>query len=156
MIFRKAKITDVKQMHQLINFYAHKHKMLARSLNELYENIRDFFVAAEGQKIIACGALHISWDNLAEVKAFAVDPKYKRRGIGTKLLEHCLKEAESLDITRVFALTFNPEFFSPSGFRRVKRELLPHKVWGECINCHLFPDCDETAMIREVHKTKRQ
>lgn len=148
---RKAKLADVPHMQRLINGLADKGELLHRSLNELYENIRDYYVAeAENGEICGCCALHISWENLAEVKSLVVAENLHRQGLGTTLLDTCLQEARELGVPRVFALSYKPEFFEKNGFHRVDKAELPHKVWSECINCPKFPDCGEEALIREM------
>lgn len=124
--------------------------MLPRSLNELYENIRDFYVYAEGKNIYGCCALHIDWEDLAEIKSLAVAKSKAGRGIGGKLLESCLKDAKALKVGKIFALTYIPDFFTRFGFGRISRSKLPHKIWSECIRCMYFPNCKEIAMMREI------
>ncbi len=147
-MIRKAQVKDIKQIQQLINGFAKKDIMLPRSLNELYENIRDFWVFEENKKIIACCAMHISWDDLAEVKSLAVKKEKQGRSIGRQIVAQTLIEAKELGAKRAFALTYTPEFFRSLGFRVIKHALLPHKIWAECINCPKFPDCEETALIK--------
>jgi amino-acid N-acetyltransferase len=149
-MIRKATVADVKKIQKLVNFYAKKERMLPRSLNELYENIRDFFVYAEGNKIYGCCALHIDWEDLAEIKSLAVDSKRCGRGVGKKLLEECLKDAKKLQVRKIFALTYIPEFFEILGFGIVDKKELPHKIWSECIRCMYFPNCKEIAMMKEI------
>ncbi len=124
--------------------------MLPRSLNELYENIRDFFVYIEGKNIYGCCALHVDWEDLGEIKSLAVARSKRGKGIGGKLLAHCLKDAKGLKIKRVFALTYVPEFFEIFAFKTVSKKELPHKIWSECIKCMYFPNCKEIAMMREI------
>jgi len=143
----KAMVSDVAQMHKLINSFAGKGEMLARSLSEIYENIRDYFVIRQGERVIACVALHVSWSDLAEVKSLAVADDSQQQGIGAQLVEACLKEAKELGIPTVFCLTYKPAFFEKCGFSRVDRAGLPRKIWGECYRCPKFPDCDEVALI---------
>ena len=143
----KARISDVPQMHKLINSFADKGEMLARSLSEIYENIRDYFVVRQGERVIACVALHVSWSDLAEIKSLAVADDSQRQGIGDRLVEACLKEAEELGIPTIFCLTYKPDFFERCGFSQVDKAELPRKVWGECYRCPKFPDCDEVALI---------
>jgi len=150
MKIRKAKIKDVKHMHDLINEYAQKREMLGRPLSELYENVQEFVVAEEKGKIVGCGALHISWEDLAEVKALAIDEKYQRKGIGTRIVKECHKISKSLGVNKVFALTFKPKFFLGLGYNKISRNKLPHKVWGECVRCSYFPNCGEIALIRDI------
>jgi len=143
----KAKIRDAPQMHQLINYFADKGEMLARSLSEIYENIRDYFVVRQGERVIACAALHVSWSDLAEIKSVAVAEDSQEQGIGAQLVEACLKEAGELGIPTVFCLTYKPGFFEKLGFSQLDKMELPHKVWGECYRCPKFPNCDEVALI---------
>jgi amino-acid N-acetyltransferase len=143
----KAKIPDIPQMHRLINDYAGKGEMLARPLSELYEDIRDYFVIKEGDQVLACGALHVSWSDLAEVRSVAVTDDRKKQGLGTMLVNACLKEAADLGIGTVFCFTYQPDFFKLSGFVDIDKMELPRKVWTDCFRCPKFPNCDETALI---------
>lgn len=149
---RKGRIGDIKQIQSLINSYARQGMMIARSLNELYENIRDFWVCEFKGNVIGCSAVHISWEDLVEIKSVAVDKSFQGRGIGSKLLKSCLLEAGQLGAKKVFTLTYIPEFFRRFGFRKVEHASLPHKVWAECINCPKFPDCQEIALIKNIAK----
>ena len=149
-MIRKATVDDVKKIQKLVNYYAKRERMLPRSLNELYENIRDFFIYTEGSKILGCCALHIDWEDLAEIKSLAVSSSKVGKGIGTKLLNQCLKDAKKLKVRKVFALTYVPEFFERFGFRIVDKKELPHKIWSECIRCMYFPGCKEIAMVKEL------
>jgi amino-acid N-acetyltransferase len=149
-VIRKATVDDVKKIQKLVNYYAKREKMLPRSLNELYENIRDFFVYLEGKNIYGCCALHIDWEDLAEIKSLAVDNSKGGKGIGAKLLNECLKDAKSLKVRKVFALTYVPGFFEKFGFQIVDKKELPHKIWSECIRCMYFPGCKEIAMAKEL------
>jgi amino-acid N-acetyltransferase len=146
----KAKISDVPQMHQLINYFADKGEMLPRPLSELYENLRDYFVVRQGEGVIACGALHISWSDLAEIKSLAVAEDSQDKGIGGQLVRACLEEARELGITTVFCLTYRPDLFKKFDFKVVDKMELPRKVWGECYRCPKFPDCDEVALIYKL------
>ena len=143
----KARIRDAPQMHQLINYFADKGEMLARSLSEIYENIRDYFVVRQGERVIACAALHVSWSDLSEIKSLAVAEDSQEQGIGAQLVEACLREARELGIPTVFCLTYKPAFFKKLGFSQLDKMELPRKVWGECYRCPKFPDCDEVALI---------
>lgn len=150
MRIKKATVRDVKTIHSLINQYAKRDEMLPRSLNEIYENIRDFFVCNDNGSTIAVSALHVLWEDIAEIKSIAVSSTYQGKGVGKRLIEHCLKEATSLGIKNVFALTYNPAFFLGSGFKEIDKNELPQKVWGDCLKCHKFPDCDEVAVIKKI------
>jgi amino-acid N-acetyltransferase len=146
----KAKIGDVPEIHKLVNSFAGRGQMLARPLSEIYENLRDYFVVKKDKKVIACVALHISWSDLAEVKALAVSSRNQKKGFGAQLVSACIEEAKQLDIPVIFCLTYQPEFFSKQGFLEVDKMKLPKKVWTECFHCPKFPDCEETAMVFTV------
>jgi amino-acid N-acetyltransferase len=144
---RKAKISDLKQVQKLINDFAKREQMIPRSLNELYETVRDFFVCEADGKICGVCALHVMWEDLAEIRSLAVDGKYQKKGLGRDLVRQCLKEARALGMNKVFALTYRPEFFEKLGFTGVDKATLPQKIWGDCVRCHKFPECDEHAVI---------
>ncbi len=143
----KATINDATEIHRLTNYFADKGEMLPRPLSEIYENIRDYFVVRQSERVIACAALHINWVDLAEIKSLAVTEDHQKQGIGDLLVAACLKEAAELSIPTIFCLTYIPGFFDKCGFSRVDKSELPHKVWGECYRCPKFPDCDESALI---------
>jgi amino-acid N-acetyltransferase len=145
---RKAKTSDLKQVHKLINDFAKKEVMLPRSLNELYETLRDLVICEDNGNICGVCALHIMWEDLAEIRSLAVDKKYQKIGIGKKLVTECLKEAKTLGIKRVFALTYHPEFFKKIGFIDIDKSSLPQKIWGDCLRCPRFPECDEHAVLK--------
>lgn len=147
MKVEKARIGDVPQMHQLVNSFAEKDEMLARPLSEIYENIRDYFVIREGERVLACAALHVNWADLAEIKSVAVVEDKQEQRVGAQLIEACLAEAEEIGIPTVFCLTYKPAFFEKFGFSQVEKMELPRKVWTECYRCPKFPDCDEVALV---------
>lgn len=146
----KAKIGDVPKIQQLVNSFADKGEMLARPLSEIYENLRDYFVVRDGDNIAGCVALHVSWSDLAEVKALAVAEGTQRKGLGAQLVKACIEEARDLQIPIIFCLTYKPIFFAKQGFVEVDKMKLPKKVWTECFHCPKFPDCGETAMFYTV------
>ncbi|HZW36176.1 MAG: N-acetyltransferase [Deltaproteobacteria bacterium] len=154
-MIRKARMGDVKAIQKLIAEYARKGDMLPRSLSEIYENLRDYFVHVEdGGEVIGSAAIHLMWEDLAEVRSLAVRDDRMGRGVGTELVEACLSEAIVLGITRVFALTYKPGFFEKLGFKRVDKSELPHKIWSDCLKCSKFPDCDEVALVTDLSGTR--
>ena len=147
---RKAKLGDAKTIHNLINTASLKGAVLARSLSEIYDSIRDFLVAEDNGKVIGCCSLHITWEDLAEVRSLVILPAQQKKGVGAKLLQATLKEAKRLALPKVFALTSQPEFFQKYGFERISRKSLPHKIWGDCLKCPKFPKCDEVALWKKL------
>ena len=143
----KTIIPDIPQIHQLINHFAEKGEMLPRPLSELYESIRDFFVIREGERVVACAALHVSWSDLAEVRSVTVAEDRQGKGLGDQLVAACLREAAELGITTVFCFTYHPDYFKRHKFVDIDKMELPRKVWTDCFHCPKFPNCDETALI---------
>ena len=153
MKLEKATLKDAPQIHRLINSYAGDGFLLPRSLMEVYESIRDFFVIRDGERIVGTAALKIVWEDLAEIRSVLVIEEYKGKGWGRALIKACIEEAKSLGVKRVFVLTNSPEYFSKLGFRLVDKRELPHKVWSDCLKCPKFPDCDEVAMLVDLLDT---
>ena len=150
MKIRKAVFRDVEEIHKLVNDYADKGLMLPRSRNVLYETLREIVLAEEDGRVVGVGALHLIWDELAEIRALAVAPEFAGAGLGRQIVESLTKEAEELGVKTLFSLTYQDGFFAKMGFSEIPKEKLPHKVWKECINCPKFPNCDEIAMIKTL------
>jgi amino-acid N-acetyltransferase len=151
-MIRKALIADVKNIQQLINSFSGKGVVLPRSLSEIYDNLRDYSVYCDGTEETICGtcAIHVCWENLAEIRSLVVREDCGKRGVGKALVESCLAEAHELGIRRVFVLTYKKSFFEKLGFRTIDKSHLPHKIWADCLKCAKFPDCDEVAMEKEL------
>ena len=155
-MIRKARMSDVQGIHELIAEYARKGDMLPRSLADIYENLRDYFVfLGDDGELVGSAAIHIMWEDLAEVRSLAVRDGKMRRGVGTQLVESCISEAIMLGIERVFALTYKPEFFEKLGFHVVDKAELPQKIWADCLRCSKFPDCDEVALVADFSGRRR-
>ncbi|MFH0794234.1 MAG: N-acetyltransferase [bacterium] len=148
---RKARMGDAPQLFKLINLHSSKGELLPRTMNELFENLRDFYVFEQDEKVVACTALHVMWEDLAEIKSLVVAESHQGQGLGQLLVDRVLREANELGIRRVFALTFKPKFFEKIGFSVIDKGELPQKVWGECVKCHLFPECQEIAVIKNLN-----
>ncbi len=151
-MIRKARIEDVRTIQSILSHFAGQGKLLARSLSELYTNLRDMFVyvdAANGD-VVGCCSLHIIWENLAEIRSLAVMDSHRGAGCGRRLVEACIGEARELGIEKLFVLTYETGFFGHIGFRAVDKNIFPHKIWADCIHCPKFPECDEVAMVWEV------
>jgi amino-acid N-acetyltransferase len=145
-----AEVGDAKAIHELVNGFARKGEMLPRTMAEVYENLRDFSVVRDGGKLLACGALHIMWEDLAEVRSLAVREDRQGQGLGALLVGAHLGEARELGLGTVFALTYRPGFFERLGFRQADVMTLPRKVWNECYRCPKFPTCNEIAVVLDL------
>ncbi len=150
MTIRKARIKDSIHIQNLIHQYADQGKMLPRAINEIYENIRDFWIKEDKGEIVGCVAFHVIWEDLGEVKSLAVSEKYAKKGTGKLLLEKCIADARELGVEKIFSLTYIPDYFKKFGFKEIPKDKLPHKIWSECIRCPKFPDCGEVALLYEV------
>jgi len=135
-------------MRDLISLYSQRGEMLPKALLELYEHLRDFFVYVDDYgRVLGCCALHLFWEDLAEVRSLAVGEPSGGQGIGAALTQACIAEARELGIAKVFTLTGKPSFFEKQGFTQIERSELPHMIWAACVKCVKFPDCDETALV---------
>lgn len=153
MIFRKAKVKDAVEIYNLLDNESKKGKVLKRSLNEIYEKIRNFWICEkDGQVIGICSLEIIGWQDLGEIRSLVVNSKYRNKRIGEKLVLSALEEAKLLGIKKVFILTFIPEYFKKLGFKAISMKKLPHKVWSDCIDCVYFPNCKEEALIKDISK----
>ncbi len=149
-MIRNARVTDVPSIRDLINEYAEQGRMLFRSLEDIYQSLRDFQVCEQDDQIVGCCCLHVYWSDLAEIKSLAVSSAWQGRGIGRALIEAAGEQARLLKLPKLFTLTLEPEFFEKLGFRRIPRDSLPYKVWSDCLRCPKQDNCDEIAMQRDV------
>ncbi len=147
----RASIGDAQGICDLVNFFARRGEMLPRTMSEVYQNLRDFYVVRDdGGELVACGGLHILWEDLGEIKSLAVREDQQGRGLGQRIVEACIDEAREIGLGTAFALTYRPGFFEKLGFSQADVMTLPRKVWGECYRCPKFPTCNEIAMVRSV------
>ena len=151
-MIRKATLNDVKHIHELLQIWGRRGDLLPRPLTELYDHLRDFsvFTDPESGSIDGCCALQFCWEDLAEIRSLAVRPDRMGKNIGRQLIDAALLEARAYRIHKVFTLTYRPDFFNKFGFSVIDRTELPLKIWGGCLHCVKFPDCDETAMMMQL------
>ncbi|MDD2389343.1 MAG: N-acetyltransferase [Desulfobacterales bacterium] len=158
LVIRKGRVSDVQDIIRLVNNFVMQNLMLPRGPQDLYENIRDVVVltrlgpknAVEDhskEEIIGCGALHVMWGDLAEIRSLAVAENYQGQGLGACIVDCMKKEALALGIKRLFAFTLAEKFFKAQGFEVVPRKDLPPVVWQECRKCPKYFKCDEIGMI---------
>ncbi len=149
-VIRKARAEDVPAIQKLVAYFAARGELLPRTLNELYQHLRDFFVYELHGEVVGIAALSLYWEDLAEVRSLAVQEGQGGKGLGAALVHACLDEAARLGIRRVFALTYRPGFFEKLGFQEIDKRELPQKIWKDCIRCAKFACCDEVALIRDT------
>lgn len=146
-MIRKARISDIAQIEEIIGYYAQQGRLLPRTRQELKQTIPFFLVLNENKAILGCTALVPYSQDLAEIRSLAVKEQYKNQGRGRKLVEKILREAKKRKIKTVFAFTYTPMFFEKLGFKRVDKQKLPEKYWKDCYQCPKYPSCDEIALI---------
>jgi len=150
LTIRKAELRDVPELHQLINQYAAERVMLPRTLPDLYENVWEFTVAEENGKLLGCGALKFYSRETAELRSLCVEAALRANGVGRKIAQCLLEQAERFGLKTVFALTVTPAFFEKLGFREVPRASFPTKVWRDCLRCERYSACNERAVALEL------
>lgn len=151
MRIRNATIADARAICDLVNYYAERGRMLHRSLEGVYDTIREFQVAEDDEgRVVGCVAVDVFWSDLAEVKSLAVSPDARGTGLGGRLMRAAVEDARRLGVKRLFALTYEQGFFERQGFAVIARETLPEKVWRECLVCPKADACDEIAMLRRL------
>ncbi|WP_022669595.1 N-acetyltransferase [Hippea alviniae] len=148
----KPTLNDVDDIYKLVSYFAKKGDILARSKENIAERIREFQCAKGNGNVIGISSLRIFYPHLAEIRSIAIDENYQNMGIGKMLVSACIEEAKRLGVKNVFALTFKKEFFLKLGFKPIdKKELPSNKIWEDCINCPLFPNCKEEAVIYSLY-----
>ena len=148
---RKARVGDVKDIQALLRDSAGQGQLLPRALTHLYKHVRDFYVAElDDGRLAACCGLSIVWEDLAEIRSLVVEDSFRRHGLGRRIVLECLGEAGALGVRRAFALTYQAGFFLKLGFVEVDKDVLPQKIWADCIHCPKYPDCDETAVLLDL------
>jgi len=151
MSVRAALPRDAGAISALLGGYAERGLLLPRPVEEILESIRDFSVLVDGaDEVIGCAALRIYDTALAEIRSLAVREEYKKHGAGRRLITACEDDARRNGISRVFALTYVPEFFERLEFTRIPKETLPQKIWRDCFQCKHFPNCGEIAVVKTL------
>ncbi len=133
---RRARTADVRAIRSLVDLYAADRILLNKPTVALYEDVPEFWVAEEAGAVIGCGALHVMWEDLAEVRTIAVHPASRGLGVGRLLLDRLVAEAIALGVERVFVLTFEVEFFTRNGFRPIAGTPVPPDVYAELLRSY--------------------
>jgi len=150
MKIRKATLKDADGIVHLINVHAEMGQMLFRSREDVCAHIRDFLIAEKDGHIAGACGLSFGPGSLVEVRSLAVLPGHYRQGIGTALVNECIVQATLAECERIFVLTYAIPVFKKLGFRIIKMDQLPDKIWKDCQGCRKQDHCDETAMIRDL------
>ena len=151
-MIRHATMQDIQAIYELLGQFGTEGLMIPRPLSQLYDHVRDFVVhvSPETGTVAGCCALQFCWEDMAEIRSLAVASPLQGRGVGRMLVEAMVAEARSFGVTKLFTLTYQPDFFLKMGFDPIERKDLPLKIWSDCIHCVKFPNCDENAMMRQL------
>ncbi len=147
---RHAHTADAAAICDLVNFYAEQDMMLHRSMESVYENLREFIVAVDRDVLLGCTAVDIYWGDQAEIRSLAVSEEARGRGVGAALIGACIEDARRLGIEKLFAMTYVKPFFEKFGFTEVDIMSVPEKVWRECLDWYARGHRHETAMLLEI------
>ncbi|OUM85641.1 MAG: hypothetical protein BAA01_09195 [Bacillus thermozeamaize] len=152
---RRAKVGDVPFIEKLIQHYANEYILLPRSRLSIIESLPCFKVVEGDGELLGCGALHVLWEDLAEIRSLVISPKAQGKGLGKMLVEAFIQDAEAMGIRRVMALTYQQHFFEKCQFHVVEKSTLPQKVWKDCLHCPKRLSCDEIAMLRVLESVPK-
>ena len=136
MLVRPAHPRDVPAIREMVEYYASRGILLAKATVTLYEDVQEFFVAEEGDLVIGCGALHVMWEDLAEVRTVAVRPNTARAGVGSAILTALIQRARELDISRILCLTFETRFFGKHGFKEIEGAPVDPTVYQQLLQSY--------------------
>lgn len=150
---RRARLDDATTIHELLAHYASREKLLPRAESDIYQALREFLVAEVDGQVVGCAALQIFTRELGEIRSLAVKPGFQGHRLGSGLVTALERDAVNLGLTRLMALTYEVDFFNRLGYHVVEMKRLPEKVWGACINCPKFRNCDEIAVLKHLPAT---
>ena len=136
LVIRPATTHDVKAIRALVDSYAAPGQMLAKETVTLYESVQEFIVAENDGIIVGCGALHILWEDLAEVRTVAVAKDLHRKGVGHKILEAIIARAKEVGVEKIFCLTFQTDFFGSHGFEVIEGTPVDPEVYAELLRSY--------------------
>ena len=136
VIIRPARTSDVKQIRSIIDTFAAPGKMLEKETVTLFESVQEFVVAVDGNQVVGCGALHVLWEDLAEVRTVAVKEEFHKKGIGHQIMEAIIDRAQSIGVERIFCLTFQTQFFGKHGFNVIEGTPVEPDVYQEMLRSY--------------------
>jgi amino-acid N-acetyltransferase len=133
---RPARTNDIKGIHNLIANFASDGRMLQKETVTLYESVQEFMVAVEDGQVVGCGALHVLWEDLAEVRSVAITENLRGKGIGNQILEQIIERAHELGLSRIFCLTFETKFFGRHGFEEIQGTPVEPEVYAQLLKSY--------------------
>ena len=133
---RPARTSDIKAIHKLIVDFASGGRMLQKETVTLYESVQEFMVAVEDSQVVGCGALHVLWEDLAEVRSVAITENLRGNGIGNLILERIIERARELGLSRIFCLTFETNFFGRHGFEEIQGTPVEPEVYAQLLKSY--------------------
>jgi amino-acid N-acetyltransferase len=133
---RPARTSDIKAIHKLIVDFASGGRMLQKETVTLYESVQEFVVAVEDGQVVGCGALHVLWEDLAEVRSVAITETLRGNGIGNQILERIIDRARELGLSRIFCLTFETKFFGRHGFEEIQGTPVEPEVYAQLLKSY--------------------
>jgi amino-acid N-acetyltransferase len=136
IVIRRARTSDVRSIRRLVDTYADDRRLLSKATVTLFEDVQEFFVADRGGRVVGCGALHVLWEDLAEVRTVAVDPGLRGMGVGHLVLARLLDQAREVGVERVFCLTFETAFFGRHGFIEIEGAPVAHEVFEQLLQSY--------------------
>ena len=137
MIVRRARTGDIKAIRALVDTYTTDRRLLSKATVTLYEQVQEFWVAVDADdRVAGCGALHVMWEDLAEIRTVAVDPSRRGQKIGHRIVAALLDQARELGVARVFCLTFETRFFGSFGFTEIDGAPVPHSVYEQLLRSY--------------------
>jgi len=136
VLVRSAKTSDIKKIILIVDTYASERKLLSKETVTLYENVQEFTVAEVNGEVVGCGALHVLWEDLAEVRTVAVIKEWQGKKIGHAILEHILVKAKEIGVKKVFCLTFETKFFGSHGFTEIQGAPVEPEIYAQLLRSY--------------------
>lgn len=133
VVVRAARTDDVPAVRRLVDQYAPDRRLLSKATVTLYEDVQEFVIAEVAGRPVGCGALHVMWADIAEIRTLAVDPTHLRQGIGGRMLALLVERGKALGVRRIFCLTFETEFFAHHGFERMPDSGVSPEIYAELL-----------------------
>ena len=136
IVVRAAKTSDVKGIRKLIDLYAPQRRILSKETVTLFESVQEFVVAVDGENVVGCGALHVLWEDVAEVRTVAVNEELRGKGVGHQILEKLIERANAVGVKKLFCLTFETEFFGRHGFTEIQGSPVEPEVYQQLLRSY--------------------